>query len=234
MGGKRTAARVGHGGIGRVDGGSGDGHAEAGRVFGYARVSTRDQNLARQLDALREFGVVEANVFADKASGKDFDRPEWARLMGELHEGDVLVVKSIDRLGRNYDDILEQWRVITKERGAAVVVLDIPLLDTRMKQHGITATFVADLVLQLLSYVAQMEREHIHQRQAEGIAAARARGVHLGRPPKLRPATYRQVRAAYLAGRITRAEAAARLEIGVSTFDKWIREDASETPIRSA
>lgn len=156
-------------------------------TYGYARVSTREQNLDRQLDALAEAGVPSANILADKASGKDFDRPAWTRLMKRLKAGDVLVVKSIDRLGRSYADILEQWRLLTKERGVDVVVLDIPLLDTRASgaEGGVTRTFIADLMLQLLSYVAEVERENIRARQAEGIAAAHARGVHMGRPAKL-------------------------------------------------
>lgn len=196
-------------------------------TYGYARVSTREQNLDRQLDALAEAGVPRINVFADKASGKDFDRPAWRSLMKRLGPGDVLVVKSIDRLGRRYADILEQWRRLTKEKGVDVVVLDIPLLDTRASGTGggITKTFIADLMLQLLSYVAEVERENIRARQAEGIAAAQAKGVHMGRPAKRRPGTYVQVKEAYLAGRLTRAEAAARLEVSVSTFTRWRKED---------
>ena len=149
-------------------------------VYGYARVSTRDQNLNRQLDALSAYGVEPANVFADRASGKDFDRPRYRELLHALASGDVLVVLSIDRLGRNYSEILEEWRRITKELGAAIVVLDMPLLDTRARDCGgsdVSSTLIADIVLQLLSYVAQVERENIHRRQAEGIAAARARGI---------------------------------------------------------
>lgn len=194
-------------------------------VYGYARVSTREQNLDRQLIALREFGV--DRVYADKASGKDFDRPEWRRMKAALREGDVLVVKSIDRLGRSYEDVIEQWRDITKARGAAVVVLDMPLLDTREGNGGITGVLISDIVLQLLSYVAQVEREGIRQRQAEGIAAARRRGASLGRPRKRRPGTFPAVNGAFDAGHITRAEAAARLKVSVSTFDRWRREDAS-------
>ncbi|MFQ9178771.1 MAG: recombinase family protein [Eggerthella lenta] len=146
------------------------------RTYGYARVSTREQNLDRQMDALREFGVAREDIFADKASGKDFERPQWIAMKEVLREGDVLVVKSIDRFGRSYEEIIEQWRDITKVRGAAVVVLDMPLLDTRRERDGITGVLIGDIVLQLLSYVAQVERESIHQRQAEGIAAAKAAG----------------------------------------------------------
>lgn len=151
-------------------------------VYGYARVSSRDQNLDRQLDALRDYGVEE--VFTDKASGKDFERTGYRRMLEELKPGDTVVVKSIDRFGRNYDEIIDEWRSITREIGCSIVVLDMPLLDTRC-EHGITGKLISDIVLQLLSYVAQKEREFIHQRQAEGIAAAKARGVSFGRPSKL-------------------------------------------------
>lgn len=161
------------------------------KTYGYARVSSKEQNLNRQLDDFAEFGPKEDLFFADKASGKDFERPQWGRLMRRLHSGDVLVVKSIDRLGRNYDEIIDEWRHITKEKGAHVVVLDMPLLDTRERPDNVTGTFIADLVLQLLSYVAQIERENIRQKQAEGIAAAKARGVRFGRPAKKRPNCYK-------------------------------------------
>lgn len=161
----------------------------AGTVYGYARVSTREQNLDRQLVALEEFGIARRNIFADKASGRDFERPEWTRMKGVLHEGDVLVVKSIDRFGRSYEDILEQWRDIAKTLGADVVVLDMPLLDTRNDKGGVTSALISDIVLQLLSYVAQVERESIRQRQREGIDAAKARGVRFGRPRKRRIGT---------------------------------------------
>ena len=146
--------------------------------------------------------------------------------MGRLVEGDVLVVKSIDRLGRNYEEILDEWRQITKERRAAIVVLDMPILDTRREADGITSVLIGDIVLQLLSYVAQVERENTRQRQAEGIAAARARGVRFGRPRKQRPESYAAVREAYLAGGVTRREASQRLGVCPSTFDRWIKEDA--------
>lgn len=199
-----------------------------GKVYGYARVSSKDQNLDRQLDALTSFGVEAGMVFADKASGKDFERPEYRRLVGLLEEGDVLVVKSIDRLGRNYEEILAEWRVITKERKAAVVVLDMPLLDTREKPDGLTSVLIADIVLQLLSYVAQVERENIKQRQAEGIAAAQARGVRFGRPRKKRPACYESTKDSYLGGHITRQEAADRMKVCVTTFDRWLKSDREQ------
>ena len=194
------------------------------RTFGYARVSTRDQNLGRQIDALLEFGVKMRDIYCEKASGKDFDRPRYRSLMRRLRPGDVLVIKSIDRLGRNYEEILEEWRVIVKERGASVVVLDMPLLDTRTRSGDLTGALIADIVLQLLSYVAQVERENTRQRQAEGIAAARARGVRFGRPRKQKPACYPWVKSAYYAGRLSRRQAADRLGVSVSTFDKWMKE----------
>ena len=188
----------------------------ASTMYGYARVSSREQNLDRQLDALRAFGVEDGAVYADKASGKDFERPAWHRLMGELRPADVLAVKSIDRLGRDYAEILDVWRDVTKARGVFVVVLDMPVLDTREERDGITGVLIADIVLQLLSYVAQIERENIRQRQAEGIAAAKARGVSFGRPRKKRPANYQETREAFWGGRITRKEAAARCNIRTS------------------
>ena len=154
-----------------------------GTIYGYVRVSTQEQNEVRQLTAMRNFGVAEKNIIVEKLSGKDFKRPRYQRLVKGLRQKDVLVIKSIDRLGRNYTEILEQWAIITKEREAAIVVLDMPLLDTR-QGRDLTGTLIADIVLQLLSYVAQTERENIRQRQAEGIAAAKARGVRFG--PKAR------------------------------------------------
>lgn len=153
-------------------------------IYGYVRVSTKEQCEERQLIALRGFPVPEGNIFMDKLSGKDFNRPQYKKLVRKLRVGDILVLKSIDRLGRNYDEILTQWRIITKEKQANIVVLDMPLLDTRETGKDLTGTFVADLVLQILSYVAQTERENIRQRQKEGIAAAKLRGVKFGRPQR--------------------------------------------------
>ena len=148
----------------------------AGKSYGYVRVSSKDQNEDRQMLALHEFGIERKDIYVDKVSGKDFERPQYKRLIRRLKNGDTLVIKSIDRLGRNYHEILDQWRVITKEKRAAIVVLDMPLLDTR-QGRDLTGTLIADIVLQLLSYVAEMERNYIRQRQAEGIAAAKQRGV---------------------------------------------------------
>ena len=153
-------------------------------VYGYVRVSTKEQNEDRQMLALEEFPVERHNIYMDKLSGKDFNRPQYHKMMRKLKAGDVIVLKSIDRLGRDYEEIQNQWRIITKEKGAHIVVLDMPLLDTRETGKDLTGTFIADLVLQILSYVAQTERENTRQRQAEGIAAARMRGVRFGRPRK--------------------------------------------------
>ena len=193
--------------------------------YGYARVSTREQNAERQLIALTGFGIAETAIFVDKQSGKDFERTQYRRLLRKLKDGDTLVVKSIDRLGRNYEEILEQWRVITKEKRAAIVVLDMPLLDTR-QNRDLTGTLIADIVLQLLSYVAQTEREFIRQRQAEGIAAAKARGVRFGRQPMQRPEDFPLVRQRWEHGEISARQAAAQLKIAHRTFLLWAKEKA--------
>lgn len=198
--------------------------AAESHLWGYIRVSTREQNEARQVDALREFGITDDHIFMDKQSGKDFQRPAYQALLGQLNAGDVLVVKSIDRLGRNYEEILTQWRTITKELGAAIVVLDMPLLDTR-NSRDLTGTLIADIVLQLLSYVAETERAFIRQRQAEGIAAAKARGVQFGRKPLPRPEAYHALKEAWLEQRISANEAAQRLHVGRNTFLRWAREE---------
>lgn len=190
------------------------------QTYGYARVSAKDQNLARQIIALSNFGVQEEMIFQDKESGKDFNRKQYRRLMRKLKRGDIVVVKSIDRLGRNYDEIIEQWRFITKEKEAAIVVLDMPLLDTR-QTRDLTGTLIADIVLQLLSYVAQTEREAIRQRQAEGIAAAKARGVRFGARPKERPKCFDEYVKAYRAGEISARTAAERMGISHTTFLRW-------------
>ena len=192
------------------------------KLYGYARVSTREQNEARQLIALKDFGISDRCIFMDKQSGKDFNRPEYQKLISRLRPDDVLVVKSIDRLGRNYEDILEQWRVITKEKGAAIVVLDMPLLDTR-QGRDLTGTLIADIVLQLLSYVAEQERSFIRQRQAEGIAAAKARGQRFGPPFKKRPDDFSEYVSRWQNGIISAREAARQLSIAHSTFLKWAR-----------
>ena len=190
-------------------------------VYGYVRVSAKDQCEERQLLAMREFGVSEKKVFTDKLSGKDFERPQYKRLLRKLHSGDVLVIKAIDRLGRNYGEIQEQWRLITKEKHTDIVVLDMPLLDTRQKAEDLTGTFIADLVLQILCYVAQVERENIRQRQAEGIAAAKARGVKFGREKKPIPEEFGGLWEKFRRGEVTARAAAAELGVVHSTFLKW-------------
>lgn len=197
------------------------------QVYGYIRVSTRDQNEERQVIAMREFGVPEGNMVIDKQSGKNFARPGYRRLVKKLKPADTLVIKSIDRLGRNYDEVLEQWRLLTKEKQVDIVVLDMPLLDTR-KGRDLIGTLISDIVLQLLSYVAQTEREFIHQRQAEGIAAAKARGVKFGRKPKERPAEYEHLRDEWRAGRISARAAARQLGVAHRTFMKWVEQENSD------
>lgn len=190
-------------------------------MYGYVRVSSKDQCEARQVLALREFKVPERNIYMDKMSGKDFNRPQYRRMVRKLKAGDVLVVKSIDRLGRNYEEILEQWRMLTKKKEVDVVVLDMPLLDTRMSGGNLTGVFVADLVLQILSYVAQTERENIRQRQREGIAAAKQRGVKFGRPKKQVPEEFARLREKWMQKEVSSREAAKRLGISQDTFLRW-------------
>ena len=158
--------------------------------YAYIRVSTKEQNIDRQLVALKPYGIPEQNIYCDYQSGKDFDRPAYKKLLGKLKRGDLLIVKSIDRLGRNYNEILVQWQNITKDIGADILVLDMELLDTREKNGSLTGTLIADLVLQVMAYFAQTERESIHQRQAEGIAAAKSKGKHLGRKPEPLPTDF--------------------------------------------
>ena len=187
------------------------------------RVSTHDQNTARQLAAMQEFGVAEENIIVEKLSGKDFNRPGYRRLVKKLRPEDVLVVKSIDRLGRNYEEILEQWGFITKDRAASIVVLDMPLLDTR-KGRDLTGTLISDIVLQLLSYVAQTERENIHQRQVEGIAAAKRRGVRFGRERLALPEGFCDIAQLWEQGRISAGSAARELGMSRDTFLRRVKE----------
>lgn len=191
-------------------------------TYGYARVSTKDQNEARQLIAMHAFGIDDKHIFMDRQSGKDFNRPQYLRLIRRLRAGDTLVIKSIDRLGRNYNEIIEQWRIITKEKQVGIVVLDMPLLDTR-QGRDLTGTLIADIVLQLLSYVAQTEREFIRTRQAEGIAAAKAKGVRFGARPKERPGEFNACYVAWKAGQLSARAAAKRLHVSHPTFLKWAR-----------
>ena len=194
-------------------------------IYGYARVSTPEQNMDRQIKALEEFGVPVKNIYKEKETGRDFERPAYKRLMRKLRGEDVLVVKSIDRLGRNYAEILEQWRVITKVKGAAIVVLDMPILDTR-KEKDLIGTLVADLVLQIMSYFAQVERDFIKQRQAEGIAAAKARGVKFGRPRIPIPENFAEMKAKWQAGKISSRQAGKELGVSYHTFLRWCKADS--------
>lgn len=192
----------------------------AEQVYGYIRVSARDQNEDRQRIALGEAAVPERNIYIDRRSGKDFERPEYKKLLRKLKKDNLLYIKSIDRLGRNYAEILEQWRVLTKEKGVDIVVLDMPLLDTR-RGRDLMGTFLSDIVLQVLSFVAENERDNIRQRQAEGIAAAKARGVRFGRPPKPLPENYHSVYQKWKQGELTGTAAAGACGIPLSTFRYW-------------
>ena len=186
-------------------------------IYGYMRVSSKEQNEDRQKIALTEMGVPENNIYMDKQSGKDFERTQYKRLLRKLNENSVLYIKSIDRLGRNYGELNEQWRIITKEKKADIVVIDMPLLDTR-REKNLLGTFISDVVLALLSYVAENERINIKQRQAEGIAAAKARGVKFGRPPLPIPQNFYQMHKYWRAGKITIEEAAKACNMCPKTF----------------
>lgn len=195
--------------------------------YGYIRVSSKDQNEDRQRVAMLEAGLMESQLYVDKQSGKDFNRPAYHRLMKKIKKGDVLVVKSIDRLGRNYEEILEQWRILTKVKQVSVEVLDMPLLNTHQEKN-LTDALIADIVLQLLSYVAETERDNIRQRQAEGIAAAKRRGVKFGRPPIKRPATFEDWKKEWQEGKVSARQAGRELGISHRTFLEWAREDCKK------
>ena len=192
-------------------------------IYGYIRVSSTDQNEDRQLDALRELGIPLERIFVDKQSGKDFNRPQYRKLVQKLKTGDLLYVLSIDRLGRNYDEIQNQWRLLTKERGVDIAVIDMPLLDTRLNKD-LMGTFIADIVLQILSFVAQNERENIRKRQAEGIAAARARGVHMGRPVKRPPDNFAELAKLWTKEKLTTTELMRQTGLTESTLYRRLRE----------
>ncbi len=186
-------------------------------IYGYIRVSSRDQNEARQLSAMQEAGVSAHSTYTDKCSGRDFDRPQYQKLLRKIKRDDLLYIMSIDRLGRNYEEILQQWRILTREKGADIVVLDMPLLDTR-RGKDLMGTFLSDIVLQVLSFAAENERISIHQRQAEGIAAAKARGVRFCRPPLPLPDSFPPAYVARRARKTTLRQAAAAYGMPVSTF----------------
>lgn len=188
-----------------------------GNIYGYVRVSTKEQNEDRQLIALHEVDVPQKNIYMDKQSGKDFNRPQYKKLLKKIKPGDLLYIKSIDRLGRNYEEIQNQWRIITKDKNADIYVIDMPLLDTR-RGKDLLGTFISDLVLQLLSFVAENERTNIKQRQAEGIAAAKAKGVRFGRPPKPLPDNFHEEYQRWKQGEITGTAAAKECGMPLSTF----------------
>lgn len=186
-------------------------------TYAYIRVSTKEQNEDRQLLAINELKLISKNIYIDKQSGKDFDRPQYIKMVKKLKKDDLLYIKSIDRLGRNYAEILEQWRILTKEKGIDIVVLDMPLLDTR-RGKDLMGAFLSDIVLQVLSFVAENERTNIRQRQAEGIAAARKRGVRFGRPPKPLPQEFHNIYQKWKNGKITGVDAAKACDMPMSTF----------------
>ena len=196
-------------------------------IYGYIRVSSRDQNEDRQLLSLKRIGVLEKNIYLDKQSGRDFNRPQYRKMIRKLKKDDLLYIKSIDRLGRNYEEILEQWRVLTKEKGVDIVVLDMPLLDTR-RGKDLMGTFLSDIVLQVLSFVAESVSKNIRQRQAEGIAAAKAKGVKFGRPSRSVPDNFDEVHREWREKKITLKEAAKACDMPVGTFYGKIRKMEDE------
>jgi len=193
------------------------------KTYGYIRVSSTDQNEDRQLDAMRELDIPPENLFADKQSGKDFERIAYRRLVKRIRSGDLLYILSIDRLGRNYDEIQNQWRILTKEKGIDIVVIDMPILDTR-QYKDLIGTFIADLVLQILSFVAQSERENIRKRQAQGIVAAKARGVRFGRPVKTPPDNFGELVRQWEQGQLTTKEITKLCGMGKTTFYSRLNE----------
>lgn len=199
-------------------------------VYGYVRVSSKDQNEDRQVLAMRQFGIPDERIFIEKQSGKDFNRPIYQDLLQRLNPGDVIVIKSIDRLGRNYTESIDQWRLITREKKAAIVVLEVALLDTRLSKD-LTGMLISDIVLELLSYVAETEREFIRSRQKEGIAAAKARGVRFGARPKDRPECYTECVEKWESGIISARTAAKKCGISHKTFLRWARKDAESKQI---
>jgi DNA invertase Pin-like site-specific DNA recombinase len=192
-------------------------------IYGYVRVSSADQNTDRQIDAMNGIEIPETRIFADKQSGKDFERPQYQALLKKLKPGDLVYIKSIDRLGRNYDEIQNQWRILTKERGVDIAVIDMPLLDTR-NGKDLVGTFLADIVLQILSFVAHNERDNIKKRQSEGIAAAKARGVRFGRPIKKPPENFHELVRTWEHNKLTLEEILERTGLKEATFYRRLRE----------
>jgi Site-specific recombinases, DNA invertase Pin homologs len=195
--------------------------------YGYIRVSTKQQNIDRQLFAMEKVEIPKGNLFIDKISGENFKRPGYKRMVRRLKPKDVLFIKSIDRLGRNYDDIIQQWKFLTRDKDIDIVVIDFPLLDTRNQVNGITGKFIADLVLQILSYIAQVERENIKQRQAEGIVEAKKRGVKFGRPKREVPENFEEIYSLWMQGEISQKEAGRRLFANNHTFMAWVKRNDS-------
>ena len=193
--------------------------------YGYIRVSTKEQNIDRQLTAILKEGIEVNKIYVDKASGKNFNRRKYKKLIKKLKEGDEIYIKSIDRLGRNYDEIINEWNLITKIKNAEIIVLDFPLLDTRAKVNDLTGKFIADIVLQILSYVAQVERENTHQRQMEGIEEAKKRGVRFGRIKKTIPKEFYGMAEKWCRNEISLREAAKQLDISHTTFAKWLKDN---------
>lgn len=192
------------------------------KKYGYVRVSSKDQNIDRQMSAMKQAGIMKDKIYIDKLSGKDFNRPRYKRLLRQLQEGDELYIKSIDRLGRDYDEIIKQWRFLTNIKNIDIIVLDSPLLDTRNQVNGVTGKFIADLVLQILSYVAQIERENTKQRQAEGIRIAKEKGVQFGRPKHDFPEQFEEIYQLWETGEISMREGGRRLNTHHTTFARWI------------
>lgn len=193
------------------------------KKYAYIRVSSKDQNIARQVTAMQNIGILENDMYIDKQSGKDFHREQYQMLIKRLQSGDELYIKSIDRLGRDYDEIQEQWRYLTKKININIIVLDFPLLDTRNRVNGITGKFIADLVLQILSYVAQVERENTKQRQAEGIRIAKEKGIRLGRPPMPIPKEFEEIYRLWKENKISKRKGALMLHTNHNTFSNWIK-----------
>lgn len=196
--------------------------------YGYARVSSKDQKLDRQIESLKKAGVDRSKIFIEKVSGKNFERKEYQKLIKKLNKGDVLFIKSIDRLGRNYNEIIEQWHIINKVKGVDIVVIDFNLLDTRENINGLTGQFISDMVLQIMSYVAQIERENILERQHEGIECAKKKGIKFGRPKKPIPTEFELVYLDWKVNRISLREASRRLKANTTIFTRWVSDYESE------
>ena len=196
--------------------------------YGYARVSTREQHVDRQITALVAEKIGNKNIYIDKATGSNFNRKKYKVLLKKLKEGDELYIKSIDRLGRNYDEIIKQWNILTKEKKVDIIVLDFPLLNTKTKIDNLTGKFLSDIVLQVLSYVAQIEKENIHQRQMEGIREAKKKGIKFGRPERKVPDNFYEIVTLWEKGEVSLREGAKRLNASHTMFKKWIKEHYEE------